>query len=249
MRIHESPRWRLPLSLLTAFFLLTAVPALAEASGSVHRDGHHPKGSSEGHEDHPHSAHHDGMQREDHPHSAHHDGRMYKGHDEGHHSMHSSGHGKHGHGGHGHGSTHPGHHQDAIQFIKHILKFKDGMSLTAEQEQKLQDLKVNYKKGRITMKADVKLASIDLHEVLKNEKASLSDIEAEFNKLHALKTKLYMASIKAKRDAQAVLSDEQRARMDKIHERIKSHGGSMGHPGDYSKYKKSKGHGTGGHMK
>ena len=168
--------------------------------------------------------------------------------------MHSSGHGKHhdkGHGGHGHGSTHPGHHQDAIQFIKHILKFKEGMSLTADQEQKLRTRKVNYKKDRIKTKAEVKLASIDLHEVLKNEKASLSDIEAEFNKLHALKTKLYMASIKAKRDAQAVLSDEQRARMDKIHERIKAHGGSMGHPGDYSKYKnmkKSMGHGTGGHM-
>ena len=215
MRIHESPRWRLPLSLLTAFFLLTAVPALAEASGSIHRDGHHQKSSSEGHEDHPHSAHHDGMQK--------------------------------GHGGHGHGSTHPGHHRDAIQFIKHILKFKDGMSLTAEQEQQLEDLKVTYKKGRITMKADVKLASIDLHEVLKNEKANLSDIEAEFNKLHALKTKLYMASIKAKRDAKAVLSEEQRTRMDKIHERIKSHGGNMEHSGDYSKYKKSKGHGTNGH--
>ncbi len=240
MRIHESPRWRLPLSLLTAFFLLTAVPALAEASGTIHRDGHHQKGSSEGHEDHPHSVHHDGMHNK---------------HGGDHHAMHSPGQGKHGHkghGGHGHGSTHPGHHRDAIQFIKHILKFKDGMSLTAEQEQKLQDLKINYKKSRITMKADVKLASIDLHEVLKNEKAGLSDIEAEFNKLHALKTKLYMASIKAKRDAQAVLSDEQRTRMDKIHERIKAHGGSMEHPGDYSKYKnmkKSMGHGTDGHTK
>ena len=126
------------------------------------------------------------------------------------------------------------------------------MSLTAEQEQKLRTLKTTYKKDRIKMKAEVQLASIDLHEVLKNEKASLSDIEAEFNKLHALKTKLYMTSIKAKRDAKGVLSDEQRARMDKIHDRIKSHGGNMGHPGDYSKYKKSKksmGHGTGGHMK
>ena len=147
---------------------------------------------------------------------------------------------------------HGGHHQDAGKFIKHILKFKDGMSLTAEQEQKLRTLKVTYKKDRIKTKAEVDLASIDLHEALKNEKASLSDIEAGFNKLHALKTKLYMASIKAKRDAKAVLSDEQRARMDKIHERIKSHGGNMGHRGDYSKYKKSKksmGHGTNGHMK
>ena len=147
------------------------------------------------------------------------------------------------------GSTHPGKHQSATEFIGHILKFKEGMSLTAEQEQKLVSLKTSYKKDRIKTKAEVELASIDLHEVLKNEKASLSDIEAEFNKLHGLKTKLYMASIKAKRDAKAVLSDEQRARMDKIHERIKSHGGNMGHSGDYSKYKKSKGHGAGGHMK
>ena len=145
----------------------------------------------------------------------------------------------------GHGS----HHQDAIKFISHILKFKEGMSVTAEQEQKLRALKTTYKKDRIKTKAEVELASIDLHEVLKNEKARLSDIEAEFNKLHALKTKLYMASIKAKRDAKAVLSEEQRARMDKIHERIKSHGGNMEHSGDYSKYKKSKDHGTNGPMK
>ena len=159
--------------------------------------------------------------------------------------MRSSGHGKRhhkGHGGHGHGITHGGHQQGAGKFIKHILKFKEGMSLTAEQEQKLHDLKTTYKKDRIKTKAEVDLANIDLHEVLKNEKASLSDIEAEFNKLHTLKTKLYMASIKAKRDAKAVLSDEQQARMDTIHERIKAHGGNMGHPGDYSKYKKSKGH-------
>ena len=167
--------------------------------------------------------------------------------------MHSSGHGKHPqHGGHGHGSGRHGKHQNAAEFIGHILKFKEGMSLTAEQEQKLRTLKTTYKKDRIKTKAEVDLANIDLHEVLKNEKASLSDIEAEFNKLHGLKTKLYMASIKAKRDAKTVLSDEQRARMDKIHERIKSHGGNMGHSGDYSKYKKGKkrmGHGTGGHIK
>ena len=238
MRIPEPPRWLIPVSLLAAFFLLTAVPAFADPHGSMHRDGHHHKSSYEGHDDHHGHAHHDGM---------------HKGHGAGHHSMHSSGHGKHHrHGGHGHGSTHGGPHQDAGKFIKHILKFKDGMSLTAEQEQKLQALKTTYKKARIKTKADVDLASIDLHEVLKNEKASLTDIEAEFNKLHALKTKLYMASIKAKRDAKAVLSDEQRARMDKIHERIKSHGGNMGHSGDYSKYKKMKkrmGHGTNGHMK
>ena len=235
MRIHEPAHWVLPVSLLAVF--LAAGPAFADPHGAMH--GH----SKSMHSSSGASVHHDG----------HHDG-MHKKHGGGHHAMHSSGHGRHhtkGHGGHGHRSMHGGHHQNTAQFISHILKFKEGMSLTAEQEQKLRTLKTNYKKDRIRTKAEVELASIDLHEVLKNEKASLADIEAEFNKLHALKTKLYMASIKAKRDAKATLSEEQRARMDKIHDRIKSHGGSMGHPGDYPKYKKSKkrmGHGT-GHMK
>lgn len=245
MRIHESPSWFLPVAALTTFFLLTAGPALADPHGSMHG---HSKGmhASTGTHDAHGSGHHDG-------HHSRHDG-MHKKHG-GHHTMHSSGHGKHGHarhGGHGHGAVHGGHHQNAIKFIKHILKFKEGMSLTADQEQKLRTLKVNYQKDRIKTKAEVELASIDLHEVLKNEKANLADIEAEFDKLHALKTKLYMASIKAKRNAKAVLSAEQRARMDKIHERIKSHGGNMGHSDDYSKYrnmKKNMGHGTNGHMK
>ncbi len=228
MKTHEPPAWFLPVSLLTIIILLSTVPAFADPHGSMPRhsktmhssSGSHGSSGHEGYGDHSRSSHHDGMN---------------KRHGGGRHSK--------GHGGHGYGSTHPGHHRDAIKFIKHILKFKEGMSLTAEQEQQLRALKMNYKKTRIKAKAEVDLASIDLHEVLKNEKASLSDVEAEFNKFHALKTKLYMASIKAKRDAKAVLSEEQRSRMDKIHERIKSHGGgSMGHPGDYSKYKKSKGY-------
>ena len=243
MRIHESPRWVLPVTLLAVFFLLAAGPALANPSGSMHGHSKSMHASAGTHGAHG-SVHHDG-------HHSHHDG-THKKHD-GHHTMHSSGHGKHHkHGDHGHGAVHGGHHQDAGKFIRHILKFKEGMSLTAEQEQKLRTLKVNYKKDRIKTKAEVELASIDLHEVLKNEKASLADIEKEFGKLHALKTKLYMASIKAKRDAKAVLSAEQRARMDKIHERIKSHGGNMAHSGDYSKYKKGKksmGHGFKGHKK
>ncbi len=243
MRIPEPPRRVLPVSLLAVFFLLAAGPAFADPHGSTHGHSKSMHGSSSTHG----SMHHDG-------HHSHHDG-MHKKHGGGHHGMQSSGHGGHhtkGHGGHGHGASHGGQHQDAGKFIKHILKFKEGMSLTAEQEQKLRSLKTTYKKDRIKTKAEVQLASIDLHEVLKNEKASLSDIEAEFNKMHALKTKLYMASIKAERDAKAVLSEEQQARMDKIHERIKSHGGNMGHTGDYSKYKrgkKSMGHGTTGHMK
>ena len=169
--------------------------------------------------------------------------------------MHSSGSGmghKKGHGDHGSGSMHERAHQKAMKFFKHMLKNKDAMSLTDEQVQQLRDLKINYKKDRIRMKADVDIAEIDLHVLLWDDKAKLADIEAQMNTVHGLMTKLHMASIKAKRDGKAVLTDEQRSRMNKVHKRMRSHGGSKGHSGDSSKAKKckkSKGQTTDGHKK
>lgn len=164
---------------------------------------------------------------------------------------HGMGHGK-GYGGHGSGDMHNQDHQKAMKFFKHILKNKEAMSLTDEQVQQLRDFKIDYKKDRIGMKAKVDLAKVDLHALLWDEKSKLADIETQMNKVHALMTKLHIASIKAKRDGKAVLTDEQRARMDTMHKRMKSHGGSMGHPGDSSKEKKckkSKGETTDGHKK
>ena len=101
------------------------------------------------------------------------------------------------------------------------------------------------------MKAEAKIAEVDLHELMRKE-AKLLAIEAQMNTVHGLRTKQHIASIKAKRDARALLSEEQQARMSKIHERIKSQRGSKGHPGDSSKEKKckkSKGETTDGHKK
>jgi len=152
---------------------------------------------------------------------------------------HSGEHNGMGHGG--HSSTHPGTHQGATEFIDHILKFKDGMSVTDEQEQQLRSVRTNYKKDRIKIKASVALANIDLHELLRDNKSSLGDIERNIKNVYGLKADLNMASIKAKRDAKSVLSQEQQSRMDKIHERIKSHGGNTPHASGYSRGGKGKG--------
>ncbi len=171
-------------------------------------------------------------------HRSHHEshaGGMYPKHDGDHDAMHASGHGRRG--------MHHDTHQGAAKFIDHVLKFQDGMSLTDDQVQQLRTLKTNYQKARVTMKADMKLARIDLHETMKDEQASLADIEAQLNTLHASKTKLYLASIKAKRDANALLSEEQQSRMKTIHERIRSHGGNMMHQDDKGPYRKHNEHG------
>ena len=225
MRFHGQPTPSLfPLvSLLTLIFLLSAGgPAFADPRGKSH-DGSYAGG----------------------------DGGRHGGWDKSYKKMHSSGHGNRsgkGHGGHGHEAMLSGAHQEAKQFIKHLLKNKDGMSLTNEQVRRLRDLKINHEKSRIMMQAEADIAKLDLRVLMKDEKSKLSDVEAQMNAVHGFMTKLHVASIKAKRDAKAVLTDEQRARMDKIHKRIRSHGASKGHSGDSSKNcKKSKGHETDGH--
>ena len=159
------------------------------------------------------------------PHGSPHHGMRHSGHVS---SPHGSGHaGSYGSGASAHGTTHPGPHQSASEFIDHVLKFKDGMGITDNQEAALRTLETNFKKTQIKLKAQSDLANLELHELLRDDKASMSEIETKLRSVHEIKADQYLASIKARRDAKAVLSEEQRSRMDTIHERIKNHGSKM----------------------
>ncbi|MGB0910910.1 MAG: Spy/CpxP family protein refolding chaperone [Nitrospirales bacterium] len=221
--------------------LLFSSPAFASGTGyEGHSKGHgnpHSSMGTKGHGSSHHKANYSG-------HGSGHHGNAIKDHGVtgGHGSYgkgHSGGHGKHGGGGHG---KHTGAHQSASEFIKHVLKYKDGMAITDEQEAKLKSVRTAFKKSKIKMKAEVELANLDLHELLKNEESSLSDIESKLKNVHMLEADLLMASVKAKRDAKAVLTDEQRKRMKAVHDRIQAYasGGmaSKGHPGGYKHHGK-----------
>jgi Spy/CpxP family protein refolding chaperone len=177
-------------------------------------DGHHPSGH--------------GMS----PHGA----RTY-GHGQVHHGMSmSGGYGKGGSYKSGHGP-----HQTASEFIKHILKFKEGMAITEEQATKLQTIKTDFEKTKIKMKADMQLASLDLHDLLRNDQGDLGAVESKLKSLYEIRAGLYLASVKAGRDAKAVLTDEQRIRMKAVHDRINTYkkGGKMkDHPGGESPHSK-----------
>ena len=169
-----------------------------------------------------------------------------------HHASGSMGHGASLHGasmlgGHGTraGQMEGGHgpHQSATKFIEHILKFKQGMAITDEQETKLQSIKTDFEKTKIKMKADMQLASLDLHELLRDDKGDLGAVEAKLKNLYEIRASMYLASVKAGRDAKSVLTDEQRARMKAVHDRInayKESGMGKGHPGGYSHHGKEK---------
>ena len=146
-----------------------------------------------------------------------------------------------GHPGGSMGSGSHGPHQSASKFIDHILKFKDGMAITDDQAAKLQAIKTDFKKTKIKMKAEIQLASVDLHDLLRDDKGSLNDVEAKLKDLYDTRAGMYFASVKASRDAKAVLTEEQRARMKTVHDRINAYKGTgmgKGHPGGYKNHGK-----------
>lgn len=142
------------------------------------------------------------------------------GHGQVHHGMSmSAGYGK---GGNLHKPGH-GPHQSASEFIDHILKFKEGMAITDDQATKLQTIKTDFLKTKIRMKADMQLTSLDLHELLRNDQGDLGAVESKLKSLFEIRAGLYLASVKAGRDAKAVLTDEQRSRMKAVHDRINAY--------------------------
>ena len=117
------------------------------------------------------------------------------------------------------------------------------MAVTEDQVTKLQSIKTDFEKTKIKMKADMQLASLDLHELLRNDQGDLGDVESKLKDLYEIRAGLYMASVKAGREAKAVLTEEQRSRMKAVHDRINSYkegGMTKGHPGGYSHHSKDK---------
>jgi hypothetical protein len=195
--------------------LVLGFPLLALASGYGHGGGsaHHATGKT----------------------SPHGSGAM------GHGKAHSGGSMHGAHGGSMGGGIH-GPHQSASKFIDHILKFKDGMAITDDQAAKLQTIKTSFEKTKIKMKAEIQLTSVDLHDLLRDDKGSLNEVEAKLKDLYDTRAGMYFASVKASRKAKAVLTEEQRARMKTVHDRINAYKGTgmgtKGHPGDYKHHGK-----------
>ncbi|MDA2911244.1 Spy/CpxP family protein refolding chaperone [Nitrospiraceae bacterium AH_259_D15_M11_P09] len=114
--------------------------------------------------------------------------------------------------GYGHGKRH-----DAAKFIRHALMAKEELGITDEQATRLRAMKIAFKKERISRKAEVDLAKVDLHALLHGDQATMAQIEAAVNKVYTLKAGLRVASIKARREAKAVLTPEQQKKMKAMH--------------------------------
>ena len=166
------------------------------------------------------------------------------------------GHGKKGQGGHGQEGQddHSGH------YLKHLLKHAKEIGLTSEQVGKLKAIQLDFKRSEARLEADAKVANLELHALLEDEKADLNVIQAKVEQLKNAESACLFAAIKSKRTAMALLSSDQRDKERAVHEQMKSsgqhgaggsgmgHGGMMGGMGGGGSHRGGQaGGGQGGH--
>src|SRR6266540_1064235 len=120
-------------------------------------------------------------------------------------------------------------HESTGHYIRHLLKHPKEISLTADQVAKLKAINLDLARTRIKTESEIKVAELELADLLDNEKAGLDAIEAKVKQSEMLEVGLRMAAIKAKRESLALLTPEQREKEKAEHEKMmRQMGGGMG---------------------
>lgn len=143
------------------------------------------------------------------------------------------GHGKMGHGSH----EQEDQHDHGGHYLKHLFKHAKEIGLTPEQISKLKSIQLDYKRTEARLEADTKIAKLELQALVEDEQADLNAIQTKVDQLKKAEGACLFAGIKAKRNAAAILSPDQREKERAVHEQMKTGGqhgagaGGMGHGG------------------
>jgi len=116
-----------------------------------------------------------------------------------------------------------GHQGGAGHFLRHLLKHQKEIGLTEDQVARLKAIHLELDRTRIRTEAEVLVAERELAAMVQDDKADLAAIEAKVKQSEALEAGLRLAAIKAKRDAMALLTPEQREKERSQHEKMIPH--------------------------
>ena len=126
-----------------------------------------------------------------------------------------------GMGGHG-GMRGPGH---MLRMLKAELALSEG------QEKQLKDLLYQVEKAHITQRADVRVAELELQQLLEADPVEMAKVEGKLKEVEGLRTALRLNLIKAHEQAKSLLTPEQRQKLEPIHDRLHGRRGMRGEGG------------------
>lgn len=84
------------------------------------------------------------------------------------------------------------------------------LNLTAEQQQKIEALRLAHQKEMVPLRADIQLAKLELEELVRAGDTS-KKLDAAIKKVNDLKAKQFEKQVKHRMDVANILTDEQKA--------------------------------------
>lgn len=96
--------------------------------------------------------------------------------------------------------------------IGRILAMKDELQLSPEQVKALIDFQTETRKDRLRRRADLEVALIDLHALLRQDPVDLAKAEVKVREISAKQADLRIARVQTLEKAKAILKPDQRAK-------------------------------------
>jgi Spy/CpxP family protein refolding chaperone len=112
-----------------------------------------------------------------------------------------------------------------------LRMLKTELTLSEGQEKQLKDILYQVTKTTIKQRADVRVADLELQQLLDADPVEMGKVETKLKDLEGLRTVLRLNLIKAHEQAKGVLSPEQRQKLARLHDRHPGMPGMMGEGG------------------
>ena len=97
-----------------------------------------------------------------------------------------------------------------------LLRIKDEIGLSAEQENKLNALRTAHGERAIKLDADMKIKGLKLRTLLAAEKVNLKEAEQLIREEAGLRADLHIGRLRLHQDIKALLTPEQRAKAEEL---------------------------------
>ena len=94
-----------------------------------------------------------------------------------------------------------------------VMRAVKDLNLSPEQKAKARDIYISYRKQAIKTGSEIKIARIELHELLRAEPVNMEKVRAKTGEIASKTADLMLAGIRSMEEFKLVLTPQQRSRL------------------------------------
>ena len=100
--------------------------------------------------------------------------------------------------------------------ISMMLHWKEQLGLTPDQERSLRELRASFEKEAIRATSEIDVGELELKELMEQDRVDLVKVEAQAKKTALLRADLRVARIKTIEAGKALLTPDQRSKLERL---------------------------------